>query len=338
MSATTRSGSPRCSASHSVSTSTAARVLAPPTARTALHVLTLCHPNFGLSGLRLGVTGNQTSRCEPARRGRAMGEGEAPEAEISVRGLTKAFGAQTVLEDITCDIPKGKITLMLGPSGTGKSVFLKCIMGLLHLERGEIWISGQNLPALSRRDLYKVRRRFGVLFQDGALFGSISIYDNIAFPLREHTRKSESEIRQIVNEKLDMVGLGGAEKKLPGEISGGMRKRAGLARGLVVTHDIATARRVADYIVMLYLRNLVQFDTKEAMFNSDLPVVRQFLAGSTKGPIGMSEEADQTKPTSTSGMSYEETEELERVAGAPDENGHADGNGHAEAFGLKRGA
>jgi phospholipid/cholesterol/gamma-HCH transport system ATP-binding protein len=307
-----------------------------------------------------------------------MGEGGGPEAEISVRGLTKAFGAQTVLEDITCDIPKGKITLMLGPSGTGKSVFLKCLMGLLRLEQGEIWISGQNLPTLSSRDLYKIRRRFGVLFQDGALFGSLSIYDNIAFPLREHTRKSESEIRQIVNEKLEMVGLGGAEKKLPGEISGGMRKRAGLARGLVldpeivmfdepdsgldpvrtaflneliidlnrqleatfivVTHDIATARRVADYIGMLYLRNLVQFDTKDAMFNSDLPVVRQFLAGSTKGPIGMSEEADQTKPASTSGRSWEETEELERLAGAPDEDGRGEGNGHAEYSELRRGA
>jgi phospholipid/cholesterol/gamma-HCH transport system ATP-binding protein len=167
-----------------------------------------------------------------------MGEGEAPEAEISVRGLTKAFGAQTVLEDITCDIPKGKITLMLGPSGTGKSVFLKHVMGLLRPDRGEIWVGGKNLPTLSSRELYKVRRRFGVLFQDGALFGSLTIYDNIAFPLREHTRKSESEIRQIVDEKLDMVGLGGAEKKLPGEISGGMRKRAGLARGLVLDPEI----------------------------------------------------------------------------------------------------
>src|SRR6266571_5186687 len=238
MSATTRSGSPRCSASHSVSTSTAARVLAPPTARTALHVLTLCHPNFGLSGLRLGVTGNQTSRCEPARRGRAMGEGEAPEAEISVRGLTKAFGAQTVLEDITCDIPKGKITLMLGPSGTGKSVFLKNIMGLLKPEEGEIWIGDKNVPTLPHRELYEVRRKFGVLFQDGALFGSMSVYDNTAFPLREHTKKAEKEIGDIVMEKLGMVGLIGAEGKLPGEISGGMKKRAGLARALVLDPEI----------------------------------------------------------------------------------------------------
>ena len=283
-------------------------------------------------------------------------EDQAPETEISVRSLTKSFGSQTILEDITCDIPKGKITLMLGPSGTGKSVFLKHLMGLLKPDRGEIWIDGMNLPSLPSRDLYRVRRKFGVLFQDGALFGSMHVYDNVAFPLREHTRKSEREIREIVNEKLEMVGLTGAEKKLPGEISGGMRKRAGLARALVldpeivlfdepdsgldpvrtaflnelildlnrqlgatfivVTHDIATARRVADHIGMLYLRHLIQFGTREEMFASEKPAVMQFLAGATRGPIGMSEEADQTKPVSTSGMTAAETEAIEREADA----------------------
>ncbi len=289
--------------------------------------------------------------------------GDGLETEISVRGLTKSFGSQTILDDITCDIPKGKITLMLGPSGTGKSVFLKNVMGLLKPERGEIIIDGKDIVKLSSRELYKIRRKFGVLFQDGALFGSMNIYDNVAFPLREHTRKPEREIKKIVDDKLKMVGLQGAEKKLPGEISGGMKKRAGLARALVldpeivmfdepdsgldpvrtaflnelildlnrqlgatfivVTHDIATARRVADFIGMLYLRNLVKFDTKEKMFNSDIPVVRQFLAGATEGPIGMSEEADKGRPgadpeaVSTSGMSAEETEALEREAGAP---------------------
>src|SRR5437588_7983161 len=160
----------------------------------------------------------------------ASENGGSPEAEIGVKGLTKTFGSQTVWEDITGDIPKGKITVMLGPSGTGKSVFLKHIMGLLKPDHGEIWIDGKNIPSLSERELYKVRRKFGVLFQDGALFGSMSVYDNTAFPLREHTRKSEKEIRDIVSGKLEMVGLRGAEKKLPGEISGGMKKRAGLAR------------------------------------------------------------------------------------------------------------
>jgi len=292
-----------------------------------------------------------------------------PEVEISIKGLTKSFGPQTVLEDITCDIPQGKITLMLGPSGTGKSVFLKHLVGLLKPDRGEIWIGDKNVPALNEKELYEVRRKFGVLFQDGALFGSMNIFDNVAFPLRQHTKKKESEVKQVVEEKLNMVGLTGAEKKLPGEISGGMKKRAGLARALVldpeivlfdepdsgldpvrtaflnvltmdlnkqlgatfivVTHDIATAKQVADYIGMLYRRNLVKFGPAREMFTSDIPVVRQFLAGDTEGPIGMSEEKDSTKtaestrsasdgPQSSSGMTAGETEEMERDAGATD--------------------
>ena len=241
-----------------------------------------------------------------------------------------------MLEDITFDVPKGKITVVLGPSGTGKSVFLKHLVGLLKPDRGEIWIGDKNVPALNEKELYEVRRKFGVLFQDGALFGSMNIYDNVAFPLREHTKKKESEINDICSEKLEMVGLVGAEKKLPGEISGGMKKRAGLARALVldpeivlfdepdsgldpvrtaflnelikdlnkqleatfmvVTHDIPTAKNVSDYIGMLYRRNLVKFGPVSEMFESDIPVVRQFLSGSTEGPIGMSEEKDQTKP------------------------------------------
>lgn len=282
-----------------------------------------------------------------------------PETEISIKELTKSFGPQTVLEDITCDIPKGKITLMLGPSGTGKSVFLKHLVGLLKPDRGEIWIGDKNVPALSEKELYEVRRKFGVLFQDGALFGSMNIFDNVAFPLREHTKKKESEIKSIVEEKLTMVGLTGAEKKLPGEISGGMKKRAGLARALVldpeivlfdepdsgldpvrtaflneltmdlnqqlratfivVTHDIATARQIADYIGMLYRRNLVKFGPAREMFESDIPVVRQFLTGDTEGPIGMSEEKDQVKqdtvqPVSSRGLTARETEEIEQQA------------------------
>jgi phospholipid/cholesterol/gamma-HCH transport system ATP-binding protein len=288
---------------------------------------------------------------------RAMTEnGDRPETEIAIRGLTKAFGPQTVFEDVTCDIPQGRITVMLGPSGTGKSVFLKHLVGLLRPDRGEIWIEGKDLPTLSERELYAVRRKFGVLFQDGALFGSMNVYDNVAFPLREHTRTNERDIRRIVGEKLEMVGLKGAEGKLPGEISGGMKKRAGLARALVldpqiilfdepdsgldpvrtaflcelirdlnqqlgasmivVTHDIASARRVSDYIGMLCRRRLVQFGPAKEMFESDIPEVKQFLAGDTKGPIGMAEEKDEA--VSTAGMSATKTEELERAAGASD--------------------
>jgi phospholipid/cholesterol/gamma-HCH transport system ATP-binding protein len=252
--------------------------------------------------------------------------------EVRVNGLTKSFGAQPVWSDVTLTLPAGEISVLLGPSGTGKSVFLKTLVGLLRPDRGEIWINDSNLPQLSERGLYRIRRLFGVLFQDGALFGSMNIYDNVAFPLREHTKRSESQIRAIVTEKLEMVGLVGAEDKLPGQISGGMRKRAGLARALVlnpeivlfdepdsgldpvrtaylnqliidlnqqtdatfliVTHDINTARTVPDNIGLIYHGRLAMFGPREMLLSSTEPVVRQFLGAQRIGPIGMAEEKD----------------------------------------------
>lgn len=255
-----------------------------------------------------------------------------PEAAIRIKGLTKSFGPQTIFEDVTMDIPKGEISIVLGPSGTGKSVFLKHLVGLLKPDRGEVWVGEDNVPALKEARLYEVRKKFGVLFQDGALFGSMDLFDNVAFPLREHTKKDEDEIASIVLEKLALVGLTGAEKKLPGEISGGMKKRAGLARALVlepeiilfdepdsgldpvrtaflnelvldlkqqlgstmiiVTHHIPSARQVADNIGLLFRRKLVRFGPAAEMFDDTSAVVRQFLTGDTEGPIGMSEEKD----------------------------------------------
>jgi phospholipid/cholesterol/gamma-HCH transport system ATP-binding protein len=252
--------------------------------------------------------------------------------EIKVEGLTKAFGRQTIWSDVSLTLPAGEISVLLGPSGTGKSVFLKTLVGLLKPERGHIWIGDRDLPRLSEHLLYETRKLFGVLFQDGALFGSMNLYDNIAFPLREHTKKGESEIKRIVMEKMEMVGLLGAEGKLPGEISGGMRKRAGLARALVldpeiilfdepdsgldpvrtaylnqlivdlnaqigatfliVTHDINTARTVPDNIGLLFRRELIMFGPREMLLSSEEPVVRQFLNARKHGPIGMSEEKD----------------------------------------------
>ena len=186
---------------------------------------------------------------------------------------------------------------------------------------------------MRERDLYRIRRKFGVLFQDGALFGSLNLYDNIAFPLREHTKKSEKEIREISLEKASLVGLLDHLKKYPGEVSGGMKKRAGLARALsmdpeivlfdepdsgldpvrvsyldelvkkiqeetgatflIITHNIASVMRTADYIGVLFRAGLVRFASKEEMASTDDPIIRQFLAGRAKGPIGMDELAEE---------------------------------------------
>ncbi|MGB3773597.1 MAG: ATP-binding cassette domain-containing protein [Rhodococcus sp. (in: high G+C Gram-positive bacteria)] len=255
--------------------------------------------------------------------------------EVSVDGLTKSFGVQKIWQDVTMTLPKGEVSALLGPSGTGKSVFLKSLIGLLRPEEGSIIVDGTDIMECSSKELYEIRKLFGVLFQDGALFGSMNLYDNTAFPLREHTKKKEDEIRNIVMEKLELVGLTGAENKLPGEISGGMRKRAGLARALVldpeiilvdepdsgldpvrttyisqlllninaqidatmliVTHNINLARTVPDNIGMLFRKNLVMFGPREVLLTSDEPAVKQFLNGTMIGPIGMSEEKDEAQ-------------------------------------------
>jgi phospholipid/cholesterol/gamma-HCH transport system ATP-binding protein len=241
--------------------------------------------------------------------------------------VKKSFGRNTILNGLNLGIPDNMISMILGPSGTGKSVCIKHMVGLLYPDEGDVLVHGESVPNMADDDLFEMRKKFGVLFQDGALFGSMNLYDNVAFPLRQHTDKGEDEIAEICNRRLREVGLGGAGDKMPNELSGGMRKRAGFARALVldpqivlfdepdsgldpvrtallcelikeihdenggcyvvITHDIMSARRVAEYIAILWKGRIVESGPAQELFNSDNQFVRQFLSGEAKGPLGM---------------------------------------------------
>jgi phospholipid/cholesterol/gamma-HCH transport system ATP-binding protein len=241
--------------------------------------------------------------------------------------VKKSFGRNTILNGLNLGIPDDQISMILGPSGTGKSVCIKHMVGLLYPDEGDVLVHGESVPNMADDQLFEMRKKFGVLFQDGALFGSMNLWDNVAFPLRQHTDKGEDEIADIVNRRLKEVGLGGAGEKMPNELSGGMRKRAGFARALVldpqivlfdepdsgldpvrtallceliqeiheenggayvvITHDIMSARRVAEYIAILWKGRIVESGPAEELFNSDNQFVRQFLSGEARGPLGM---------------------------------------------------
>jgi phospholipid/cholesterol/gamma-HCH transport system ATP-binding protein len=241
--------------------------------------------------------------------------------------VVKAFGRNRVLNGLNLGVPEDQISMIIGPSGTGKSVCIKHMVGLLYPDQGDVLVHGESVPNMADEELFEMRKKFGVLFQDGALFGSMNVYDNTAFPLRQHTDKSEDEINEIVMRRLKEVGLSGAAEKMPNELSGGMRKRAGFARALVldpdivlfdepdsgldpvrtallceliqevheenggayvvITHDIMSARRVADHIAVLWKGRIVESGPASELFNSDNQFVRQFLSGEAQGPLGM---------------------------------------------------
>lgn len=238
---------------------------------------------------------------------------------IDISNVHKSFGSQKVLDGCSFQIPHGKITVILGRSGIGKSVLLKHMIGLIKPDSGKVLVDGVDMWSLAPAELNKFRGRFGMLFQSAALFDSMSVFANVAFPLVEHTKYSQKKISEIVKEKLALVGLFGIENKMPSELSGGMRKRVGLARAIalepkiilydepttgldpvmtdsvdqlilhtqrelditsvVISHDIESAFKIADRLAMLDNGKIIEEGDRESFRNSKNPAVQKFLAG-----------------------------------------------------------
>jgi len=240
---------------------------------------------------------------------------------IEVRDLKKAFGSNTVLEGVNLRIEKGESVVIIGRSGGGKSVLLKHLIGLLQPDAGEVLIEGENIVPMNERELLRIRHKFGMLFQGAALFDSMTVAENIAFPFRQDRSLPETEVNAKVANVLEMVDLPGTQEKKPSELSGGMRKRVGLARAIVykpqivlydepttgldpiasdsidklmlrvrdrldvtsvvVTHDMRSARRVGQRILMLHDKKIYASGTPDEIFNSQDPVVRRFIDGTS---------------------------------------------------------
>jgi len=246
---------------------------------------------------------------------------------IKLTNLHKAFGSQKVLDGLNITIPAGEITAIIGPSGEGKSVMLKHMIGLLQPDSGQVEVEGESILGISRSRLNTIREKFGMLFQNAALFDSMNVFENVAFPLQEKTKLSNDEIHQRVISALEDVGLKNVEQKYTDQLSGGMKKRVALARALllnpkiilfdepttgldpiikkaihqlikethqkfgftavIVSHEIPDIFDIAQNVAMLYHGKLLQFGTAEEILNSENPVTRQFISGSLDGPIQM---------------------------------------------------
>ncbi len=244
---------------------------------------------------------------------------------IEIVDLYKSFGQKEVLRGVNLFIEKGQSMVIIGGSGSGKSVLLKHIIGLLKPDKGSVFIEGLDITKLNEKDLYKVRKKFGMLFQGAALFDSLKVWENVSFFLIRHRGINEKKAKEIAIEKLRLVGLVGVEDLMPSELSGGMRKRVGLARSIAhdpeillydepttgldpimadaindliidlkkklnvtsvaITHDMHSAYKIGDRIAMLYEGKIIEVGTPEEIKNSSNPIVRQFITGSAKGPI-----------------------------------------------------
>ncbi|MFB3907174.1 MAG: ABC transporter ATP-binding protein [Candidatus Eisenbacteria bacterium] len=260
---------------------------------------------------------------------------------IEIRDLCKSFGSHTVLDHVNLTVRTGETMVVLGRSGSGKSVLLKLVIGLMRSDSGSILVDGEDVTKMGYDELAALRRRFGMLFQMAALFDSMTVGQNVGLALREHTNRSESEIAAIVAQKLEMVGLPGIETKKPAELSGGMRKRVGLARAIamdpdyllydepttgldpvtaeqinqrivelrqkirttsiVVTHDMRSAYTVADRICLIHEQKIWFTGTPEEVRNSEDPVVQQFIRGEARGPLTDDEESSPASSARGSG-------------------------------------
>ncbi len=244
---------------------------------------------------------------------------------INLIDIHKSFRNNVVLNGLNLSIQKGKVTVIIGQSGGGKSVLLKHIIGLIRPDKGKVEIDGHDITTFNDHQLNEIRKRFGMLFQEAALFDSMTVGQNVAFPLVEHTKLDKSEILEIVSERLSLVGLKGVEEKMPSELSGGMRKRVGLARAIalepeiilfdepttgldpimadainqliidtqsrlnvtcvVISHDIEGTFKIAHNIAMLLRGKIIEYGTPEEIKRSTNPALKQFLEGNLEGPI-----------------------------------------------------
>ncbi|MEO8461222.1 MAG: ABC transporter ATP-binding protein [Dokdonella sp.] len=260
-----------------------------------------------------------------SRGSSASDSGKVDPVLVRIRGLKTALGGKTIFDGVDLDIPRGKISAIMGPSGTGKTTLMRHITGQLMPDAGEVVVDGRNVARLSRDDLFDLRERIGYLFQNSALLTDFSVFENVAFPLRQHLKLPEVLVRNIVMTKLQAVGLRGAAELMPSELSGGMARRVALARaiirdpmliiydepfvgldpvslnqvvklirtlnetlgltGILVAHELSAVRRVADHVYLLAAGKLVAHGTPDELEHDDSPWTRQFFGGEADGPV-----------------------------------------------------